>query len=127
MVPESEEVNYNLEKLLPICSPSLLIMELTNNNANVQQCICVYTLFFYKKVVYKKVLIFLSKFKKVYINRTNYFKKVFKKGSKKQDIPIDQNTIEKLNKKTMVIGIIIQPLRIYYTYACFSTSVEFQV
>ena len=55
--------------------------------------------FFYKKVVYKKVLIFLSKFKKVYINRTNYFKKVFKKGSKKQDIPIDQNTIEKLNKK----------------------------
>ena len=83
--------------------------------------------FFYKKGVYKKVLIFLSKFKKVYINRTYYLNKVFNKGSKKQDISINQNTREKLNKKTMVIGIIIQPLRIYHTYACFSTSVELQV
>ena len=37
------------------------------------------TRFFLRKFVYKKVLIFLSKFKKAYINRTDPRKKVRKK------------------------------------------------
>ena len=42
MVPESEEVDYAVTNLLPVPSPSLLIVELNSYNAKVRRCICVY-------------------------------------------------------------------------------------
>ena len=41
MVPESDEIQYAIENLIPVSS-SLLIVELNNHNTDVLRCICVY-------------------------------------------------------------------------------------